>query len=219
MPRVPGADSFSMLISTRQQISLACPDPELISIEDIASALSKICRYGAQGRWYSVAAHSVATARVARHFKLEGLPLAALMHDAAEAYLGDSIGPLRRFLRNRCACQPLGALDSLHRSWNRMLELKYGLIDLGSDTIRLLDDVAFAAEAPLVFGGEASFWREKGLFPVDVELSAVYAAMAGEVGEAMALEADGGPAGRAIISMHFLRLFDELKAAGAVEEG
>jgi uncharacterized protein len=70
-------------------------DPAAILIQDIAHALSILCRFNAQClRPYSVAEHSVHVSyEIAPHLALVGL-----MHDAAEAYLGDMPGPLKACL-------------------------------------------------------------------------------------------------------------------------
>lgn len=73
------------------------PRPEEIHIEDIAGALSKLCRYGGQTlRFYSVAEHCVHMALAAP----DDMHLAALLHDASEAYLSDVIRPIKRHLTN-----------------------------------------------------------------------------------------------------------------------
>lgn len=68
------------------------PNPEDINVIDIAHHLSMICRYnGAVSRFYSVAEHSHHVSRLVppKH------ALHALLHDAAEAYIGDMIRPLK----------------------------------------------------------------------------------------------------------------------------
>jgi len=67
---------------------------------DIATALAKTCRYGGHcKKFYSVAEHSVICADVMFEETSDSLlALCALMHDAAEAYVGDlPIGLKRLF--------------------------------------------------------------------------------------------------------------------------
>lgn len=72
------------------------PDPNDVLIEDIAHALSNQCRYNGHTReFYSVAEHSV---RVASCLPVK-LRLAGLMHDTAEAYVGDIVRPLKPLLK------------------------------------------------------------------------------------------------------------------------
>jgi len=80
---------------TGKYINVFEPDPELIDIEDIAHALSHQCRFGGHLRhFYSVAQHSIVCCRQAQ----EGHQLAALLHDASEAYLLDIPSPIKKRL-------------------------------------------------------------------------------------------------------------------------
>lgn len=70
---------------------------EEITIESIASSLSKICRFnGHCNRFYSVAEHCYVSALWAiERYNDSRVALACLLHDAAEAYLGDIVTPLK----------------------------------------------------------------------------------------------------------------------------
>lgn len=66
-----------------------------ICIEDIANALSNICRFGGHIKGhYSVAQHTL----LVWHLCPQELKPAALLHDAAEAYVGDVVKPLKNIL-------------------------------------------------------------------------------------------------------------------------
>lgn len=69
-------------------------------IFDIASSLAKINRFtGHTTRPYSVAEHSLLCANIAEQLGLSlHVQLAALMHDAHEAYTGDCTSPVKRAL-------------------------------------------------------------------------------------------------------------------------
>ena len=73
------------------------PNVDLIDIEDIAHALSMLCRANGHFRsFYSVGQHSVncAVEAKARGYS-ERLQLACLLHDASEAYLSDVTRPVK----------------------------------------------------------------------------------------------------------------------------
>jgi hypothetical protein len=74
------------------QIDPLDPKPEQINIEDIARALSNICRFtGHTKEFYSVAEHSYwASIYVDQKYAMQ-----ALLHDGAEAYMADIAAPLK----------------------------------------------------------------------------------------------------------------------------
>lgn len=87
-----------MLTFTGRRFWPLDPRPVEIAIEDIAHALSMICRYnGHTRRFYSVAEHSVLLCQVMTEREPENVwhQLQALMHDAAEAYLCDIVRPVK----------------------------------------------------------------------------------------------------------------------------
>lgn len=71
------------------------PDVSMVDIDDIAHSLSMLCRFNGHGtQFYSVAEHSVHVS----HEIDPDMALAGLLHDAAEAYLGDVPSPLKKQL-------------------------------------------------------------------------------------------------------------------------
>jgi uncharacterized protein len=78
------------------------PRPEDITIEAIAHALSLTCRWGGHCKdFYSVAQHSVEVAAMLP----PDLALQGLLHDAAEAYIGDVPRPIKHKMRMFVECE------------------------------------------------------------------------------------------------------------------
>ena len=76
------------------------PDPEKIELKDIAHGLAHVGRFAGQGEdFHSVARHSVHVSHEveARGGSMEAQRF-ALFHDAAEAYLSDVPGPVKKSL-------------------------------------------------------------------------------------------------------------------------
>lgn len=78
-----------------KKIDLLNPDPTQIELSDIAVALSRVPRFGGHtlGQW-SVLQHSIAVSNLVS----DQHKLAALLHDASEAYICDIPSPLKRLL-------------------------------------------------------------------------------------------------------------------------
>lgn len=71
------------------------PRPEDIYVEDIAHALSNMCRFNGHCAWfYSVGQHSVHCSQMAKPEH----KLALLLHDATEAFVADIVRPVKRHL-------------------------------------------------------------------------------------------------------------------------
>lgn len=92
-------DTPWILTASGARFHLAEPMPQEFRVEDMASALSRICRFNGHiddERWpdhaYSVAQHSVYVMEAVEH---PASKLWALLHDGPEAYYGDMISPLK----------------------------------------------------------------------------------------------------------------------------
>lgn len=78
------------------------PQRHMFPVREIAHSLSNLCRFTGHVReFYSVAQHSVIVSLMVP----PELKLAALFHDAAEAYIGDCATPLKRKLGDYKAIQ------------------------------------------------------------------------------------------------------------------
>lgn len=73
------------------------PKREDVRLDDIAHALSNICRFGGHtNRFYSVGQHSLLVCKWVKQQDASALTiLQALMHDFTEAYIGDMVRPLK----------------------------------------------------------------------------------------------------------------------------
>lgn len=117
-----------------QHFSFTDTDPSSIDIEDIAAALSNICRFtGHLQDFYSVAQHSVHVSYlVPPEYALE-----ALLHDAAEAYCNDISTPLKALIPEYRAIED--RVDSVIRR-------KFGLPSAMSSPVKYADLIMLATE-------------------------------------------------------------------------
>lgn len=136
----------------RTQFDLEDPQPDMVFIEDIAEALSKLCRFsGHCSTFYSVAEHSVrvcygelndANESVA-WFERHGLE--GLLHDAAEAYIGDITSPIKGLIPE---------IAVIERRIDAAIRERFGLPAEMSSAVAAADIRALAGEARQLFRGQ-----------------------------------------------------------------
>lgn len=86
------------------------PKPEDFKIEDIAHALSLLCRFKGHCKvFYSVAQHSCLVSDWLRDNFGNTLAYQGLMHEGAEPYISDLPGPLKRIWFVRLVLKPIEA--------------------------------------------------------------------------------------------------------------
>lgn len=166
MKAVPEPGPFIQTLSGRRVNPLDA-SPEDIDPEDIANALANICRFGGHSNaFYSVAQHSTIVCDLLedRGASAEEL-MAALMHDAAEAYLGDLPHPIKH----------RSELGASYRDAERRLEAvigeRFGLCD-AAERIKPLDRSLLAAERR-IFSRESWPWPElEAVEPLEIEIEA-----------------------------------------------
>lgn len=129
-----------------------------LSFDDVAHHLAMLCRWNGSCRsFYSVAQHSVYVARLVP----SELQAAALLHDAAEAYLGDVVRPIKRQVW-------IGEAGTILRTVNEveaviLRELFRGLgvewpSDLQWSAIKTADDAVMGAEARDLFDHDPAWY-------------------------------------------------------------
>ena len=95
VPMLEGGDGY-VLTYTGKRFYPTFPESLEVDIVDIAHALSNVCRYnGHLKSFLSVAQHSCYVARYVEENYNKHLALAALLHDASEAYLPDMPSPIK----------------------------------------------------------------------------------------------------------------------------
>ena len=134
-----------------RRVDPVAPDPSQIAIDDIAHALARQCRFTGHVRdFLSVAQHSVHVSELVppEH------ALAALLHDASEAYLSDLARPVK--------VQP--AFKRVYGlAEERLMRTIAGVFGLAwpfPDAVKLADDAVLRAEARDLLPHSGGWWRE-----------------------------------------------------------
>lgn len=125
------------------------PRVEDIDIEDIAHALSNLCRFGGHSRWfYSVAQHSLLMSwLVPKEFALW-----ALLHDASEAYLVDVPRPIKG---------ELGGYREAEERLEHCIAERFGLSGPMPAAVKAADNSILMDEAKALLGDPPEEWDAK----------------------------------------------------------
>lgn len=149
----------SIQLVSGEMFDFTNPDPKVITIEVIAHALANQCRFNGHCReFYSVAQHScLVSEAVLPEFAKE-----ALLHDAAEAFMGDMVRPLKALLPE-------------YRAYENIVEQviaeKFGLPFPMSPVIKVADLVLLATEQRDLLSIGVSPWASlKGVEPLPFKI-------------------------------------------------
>lgn len=152
-------------------MDLANPNPAEIHLAEIARALSRIARFnGLTSRFYSVAEHCVncvtafdlhAAGDIYTDPYLRDIAQDILMHDAAEAYLGDMVSPLK---------QLLPAYRTLEAHMQAAIAARFNLGGTAPEWVRRVDIEMLAAEKLALMPGAGDWPCLKGLRSPEIEI-------------------------------------------------
>lgn len=136
-----------ILTASGKRFDLYEPDADLIDPRDISHALAHLCRFNGHTReFYSVAQHACMVADLVP----EQDKLAALLHDAAEAYIGDMVQPLKQWMH---AYQ-----DVEQWIWERICT-RFDLDLELPDSVRHADLIALATERRDLMPADSATWE------------------------------------------------------------
>src|ERR1035438_574958 len=143
-------------------LNLADPQPDRISLEDVAHGLAYTCRFAGQAsRFYSVAEHACLVSwKIAEDGFDAQDQWAALDHDDAEAFIGDVSRPLKNLLPEYQTLE-----TQVWRAINSALDLRLGIeIPTESTLIKAADNWALAAEAYHLLPSKGASWFCSGMY-------------------------------------------------------
>lgn len=153
-----------ILTHTGRKFDPMHPRAEDVDPLDIAHSLAHLCRFNGHVRqFYSVAEHSVRVAQlVSRENKLQ-----ALLHDAAEAYIGDITRPLKRGLNDLTG----GVLTVIERGIHRAICDRFGIGHTIPDEVHHADLVMLSTERRDLMPAHSDPWEcLAGIEPVPAQL-------------------------------------------------
>lgn len=126
------------------------PKPEEVNINDIAHSLAFQCRFNGHSlSFYSIAQHSVFVSKVVPPEQA----LAGLFHDASEAYTGDIVSPLKKFLPPE--------FKEIEREIEKVIFEHFGIENVNHSEIKKADKIALFTEMRDLMKESHSKWDEQ----------------------------------------------------------
>lgn len=122
---------------------------EDIAIEQIAHSLSLQCRYNGQiSEFYSIAQHSMLVAQfLEERYSDSDISLCGLLHDAAEAYIGDLVTPIKNHVKVFVDLEE-NILERILKKYN-----VYSIYKINEPYIHKVDRELYYAEVQYFFEG------------------------------------------------------------------
>lgn len=134
------------------------PDSETVTLNAIARGLANTCRFGGQcGRYYSVAEHSVWVSRLVP----PELAVRGLLHDAAEAFIGDMPKPLKEMLPD---------YKAVETRVEAVVFAKFGFLFLPPE-IKTADRIMLATEQQQIMKNNHAWKWTANTEPADIEIA------------------------------------------------
>lgn len=148
----------TIMLASGKRFDLLDPDRSDFDIEDIAHGLAHVCRYAGQCRtFYSVAEHSILVSDTVEAYSFE-----ALMHDAAEAFIGDITRPLKQLLPDYRAIEARVETAIIRR---------FGLRSEAKPVVKTADLRVLAAEQNQIMAVGCADWAEDaGIVPASIHV-------------------------------------------------
>lgn len=147
-----------IMLQSGATFDLADPETSEINVEDIAHGLAHTCRFAGQCRaFYSVAEHSVLVSQIVPQAEL-----AALFHDAAEAFVGDVSRPLKQLLPE---------YTKIEKRIERAIFQQFGIEWPPPPDVKAADHSVMAAEQAILMPPGTNEWlRAANISPANVDI-------------------------------------------------